>query len=104
MRGLDVWMVGARLTATWIAVMAVACLGPPEQELVSECPLSNGACPACLSDEDCVVVSNECSDVAFCTHADRDPSLAVTAIGCNRPNEVPPDEDCLCLRGGCARR
>jgi hypothetical protein len=53
-----------------------------EQDLTSDCTGAGNVCPACTSDSDCIIVSNECHASASCTHLRRYPKLVVNSIGC----------------------
>ena len=81
-----------------------ACHG--EQKLHSDCIEDPGACPACTSDQDCVIQSNSCQAHAYCTHRDRNPPLNFPSIGCGSWSEydVPPDSKCGCVESICRAR
>jgi hypothetical protein len=83
-------------------VLLAACRG--EQDLRSDCVADGGACPACTTDSDCIIVSNACYATANCTHRRREPPLAVTQIGCNQEYDVPPPERCGCVSSVCRAR
>jgi hypothetical protein len=90
------------VTAIVIVQGAIACKG--EQELKDDCPHSNGACPACSSDNDCVIVSNPCHETASCTHRNRNPPLSVDQIGCSTEYDKPPANRCGCVQNVCRGR
>ena len=59
------------------------------------------ACPACTTDEDCVLISNPCQDVGYC--APRSVGLHVTQEGCLFEREV-PTRPCACFERNCTPR
>jgi hypothetical protein len=94
------------MRAVWpyalLSALIVACLG--EQELRDDCATGGASCPSCQSDAECVIVSNPCHATAVCTHARRDPPIAVNQIGCNREYDVPEPSRCGCVAGVCRAR
>lgn len=88
---------------SFLLLVAAGCL--PPQTLDSPCvgqPVTDGgACPACVTDADCYVLSNPCYDSASCVP--RAGNWAVTLLGCNV--EHPPTlATCGCTNGVCAAR
>ena len=98
-------LAGLTLFVVLVAAGVAGCR--TTQTLNADCvaaPNADATCPTCTADSDCVIVSNPCHDSAACTHRKRKPELAVTLIGCNRENIVPPPESCGCVAGACKPR
>jgi hypothetical protein len=89
-------------------LLVVACLfsacGKGEQRLKDDCPESGRACPKCTSDADCFIVSNLCSELAYCTHRRREPPLAADDATCSVEHERPPADRCGCVGEICRVR
>lgn len=90
----------------WIGLVLALAACHGEQALRDDCATAGGDCPACQDDRDCVIVSNACHETATCTHARRDPPLAVTQEGCASwlAYDVPPAERCGCVQSVCRAR
>jgi len=88
--------------AALVSLSLAACRG--EQRLHSFCVDHPGDCPACTSDAECVISSNECLPDATCTHQDR--PIAVVQIGCSSElaYDRPPPEKCGCVQSVCRAR
>jgi hypothetical protein len=70
------------------------------QEIQNTCD-GDLECPACTTDNQCVIVSNACHETAACVH--RDVELSVNQIGCSDAlaYEVPDDAVCTCQASVC---
>ena len=83
------------------ALLSLGCL--PPQTLDSPCvnqpaTVDGGACPACATDGDCVIASNQCYASASCVP--RDGNWAVTLLGCEVMHP-PTMATCGCVEGVC---
>jgi hypothetical protein len=91
-----------------ITVVLLGIASPPackgEQVLKDDCPESGKACPSCANDADCVIVSNACSELAYCTHREREPPLAADGATCSSEYDRPPRERCACVEKVCRVR
>lgn len=72
--------------------------------VVDACVEHPDLCPACASEDDCVLGGNPCLETALCAH--RDAEIAVIEIGCSEALEYdwPPPETCGCVEGICRSR
>jgi hypothetical protein len=98
----DTMKVAAPFFAFCLAVH-LGCRG--EQEIRQFCSVSTDAgdagpvaCPACVTDEDCVLVSNPCQDIGYCAPAKV--GLHTTQEGCLFEHEV-PTRPCGCVERNC---
>ena len=85
-----------------LQTMFFALSGCRQATVVDGCDVSEEACLACSTSDECAFTGNECLETVYCAHVDA--PINVIEIGCEDIAEYswPDAENCACVEGYCS--